>query len=63
MVVDVDVGVDGLLRPQSPSRAALAAGDRPGAIAAGKRAIQLNPRLAVQASTDGDLAAIRGELQ
>lgn len=41
----------------------LAAGDRPGAIAAARRAIQLNPKLAVQASTDGDLAGIRSELQ
>lgn len=40
----------------------LAAGDRAGAVAAARRAIALNPKLAVQAAGDADLAAIRAEL-
>ncbi len=40
----------------------LAAGDRAGAIAAARRAIALNPKLAAQAQVDGDLAPIRGDL-
>ncbi len=40
----------------------LAAGDRPGAIAAARRALKLNPKLAAQARSDPDLAAIRSEL-
>ncbi len=41
----------------------LASGDRAGALAAAKRAIALNPKLAVQAASDGDLAGIRDELK
>lgn len=41
----------------------LAAGDRPGALAAARRALELNPKLAVQARSDPDLAAIRDELK
>ena len=41
----------------------LAAGDRPGAIAAARRALTLNPKLAAQAAVDPDLAAIRAELK
>jgi tetratricopeptide (TPR) repeat protein len=41
----------------------LAAGDKPGALSAARRALQLNPKLAVQAASDPDLAAIRAELQ
>ncbi len=40
----------------------LAAGNRPGAIDAAKRALQLNPRLGAQAKSDPDLAPIRAEL-
>lgn len=40
----------------------LANGDRRGALAAVRRAIQLNPKLAVQAQNDDDLAAIRDAL-
>jgi len=40
----------------------LANGDKPGALAAVKRAIQLNPKLVAQARGDSDLAALRGEL-
>jgi tetratricopeptide (TPR) repeat protein len=40
----------------------LASGDRPGALAAVRRALELNPRLAAQARSDADLAAIRAEL-
>ena len=40
----------------------LANGDKPGALAAAKRAIKLNPKLVAQARGDDDLAAIRGEL-
>ena len=40
----------------------LANGDKPGALAAVRRAIQLNPKLVVQARGDSDLAALRGEL-
>lgn len=41
----------------------LANGDRSGAIAAAKRALLLNPKLAVQAAGDSDLAAIREALK
>lgn len=41
----------------------LAAGDRPGALAAARRALTLNPKLAAQAAADPDLAAIRAELK
>lgn len=41
----------------------LAAGDRPGALAAARRALALNPKLAAQATVDLDLAAIRAELK
>ncbi len=41
----------------------LANGDRPGAVAAARRALALNPGLAAQAAADGDLAAIREELR
>jgi len=40
----------------------LASGDKPGALAAVKRAIRLNPKLATQARQDNDMAALRGEL-
>ena len=40
----------------------LAAGNRPGAIEAARRALKLNPKLAAQAKADSDLAAIRAEL-
>ncbi len=40
----------------------LAAGDRAGALAAALRALKLNPKLAAQAKSDPDLAAIRAEL-
>lgn len=40
----------------------LAAGDRKGALDAARRALALNPKLAAQARTDPDLAAIRSEL-
>lgn len=40
----------------------LANGDKTGALAAAKRAIKLNPRLATQARGDQDLAGLRGEL-
>jgi len=40
----------------------LASGDKAGAQAAVKRAIQLNPKLATQARQDSDLAGLRGEL-
>ncbi len=41
----------------------LANGDRAGALAAARRAIQLNPKLAQQARVDNDLAALRDELR
>jgi uncharacterized Ntn-hydrolase superfamily protein len=41
----------------------LANGDRAGALAAVRRAIRLNPKLAKQAQVDGDLAALRDELR
>ncbi len=41
----------------------LAAGDRPGALSAARRALELNPKLAAQARSDPDLAAIRNELK
>jgi uncharacterized Ntn-hydrolase superfamily protein len=41
----------------------LANGDRPGALAAVRRAIKLNPKLVAQARGDNDLAALRGELR
>ena len=41
----------------------LAAGDRPGALEAARRALKLNPKLAAQAAADPDLAAIREELK
>jgi len=41
----------------------LAAGDAPGALAAARRALKLNPKLAAQAAVDPDLAAIRAELK
>ncbi len=41
----------------------LAAGDRPGALAAARRALKLNPKLAAQAASDPDLEAIRPELR
>ncbi|HPS79208.1 MAG TPA: DUF1028 domain-containing protein [Thermoanaerobaculaceae bacterium] len=40
----------------------LANGDHAGALAAARRAIALNPKLAIQAARDGDLAALRAEL-
>jgi tetratricopeptide (TPR) repeat protein len=40
----------------------LAAGDKGGALAAARRALKLNPKLAVQARSDPDLAAVRTEL-
>ena len=40
----------------------LASGDKPRALAAVKRAIRLNPKLATQARQDNDMAALRGEL-
>ena len=40
----------------------LAAGDRAGAVAAARRALKLNPKLAAQAAADPDLAAIRADL-
>ena len=40
----------------------LAAGNRGGAVEAARRALKLNPKLATQAKSDPDLAAIRGEL-
>lgn len=40
----------------------LAAGNRAGAVEAAKRALKLNPKLAAQARSDGDLEAIRAEL-
>lgn len=40
----------------------LANNDRQGALSAARRAIALNPKLAVQASRDSDLAAIRSDL-
>lgn len=40
----------------------LAAGDRAGAVEAARRALKLNPKLASQARSDADLAAIRSEL-
>ena len=40
----------------------LAAGDRAGAVSAARRALKLNPKLAVQARSDPDLGAIRAEL-
>jgi uncharacterized Ntn-hydrolase superfamily protein len=40
----------------------LANGDKPGALAAVKRAIRLNPKLASQARQDNDMAALRDEL-
>lgn len=40
----------------------LAAGDRPGALAAARRALNLNPKLAAQARSDPDLETIRAEL-
>jgi hypothetical protein len=40
----------------------LAAGDRPGAITAARRALALNPKLAAQAKSDPDLEAIRPDL-
>jgi uncharacterized Ntn-hydrolase superfamily protein len=39
----------------------LAAGDEPGALAAIKKALKLNPKLANQASKDTDLAGLRGD--
>lgn len=41
----------------------LAAGDKPGALSAARRALTLNPKLAAQAASDPDLAAIRSELR
>lgn len=41
----------------------LAAGDRDGALAAARRALALNPKLAAQAAVDPDLEAIRAELR
>ncbi len=41
----------------------LAAGGRDGALAAARRALALNPKLAAQAAVDPDLAAIRAELR
>lgn len=41
----------------------LAAGDRDGALAAARRALKLNAKLAAQAAVDPDLAAIRAELR
>ena len=41
----------------------LANGERAGAVAAAKRALKLNPKLAAQAAADGDLAAIRKDLE
>jgi tetratricopeptide (TPR) repeat protein len=40
----------------------LAAGDRPGALSAVRRALKLNPKLGAQAKVDPDLEAIRAEL-
>lgn len=40
----------------------LANNDRRGALVAARRAIKLNPKLGVQAASDSDLEAIRGEL-
>jgi tetratricopeptide (TPR) repeat protein len=40
----------------------LAAGDRPGALSAARRALELNPKLAAQAKSDPDLEGIREEL-
>jgi tetratricopeptide (TPR) repeat protein len=40
----------------------LASGDKPGALSAARRALKLNPKLAVQAASDPDLEAIRAEL-
>ena len=40
----------------------LAAGDRVGALAAARRALKLNPKLAAQAAADPDLEAVRAEL-
>jgi len=39
----------------------LAAGDKPGALEAIKKALKLNPKLANQASKDDDLAGLRGD--
>lgn len=41
----------------------LAAGDAEGALAAARRALELNPKLAAQAKSDPDLAAIRENLK
>jgi len=41
----------------------LAAGSRAGAVEAARRALKLNPKLAAQAASDPDLAAIRAELR
>ena len=41
----------------------LAAGDRARALAAARRALKLNPKLAAQAASDPDLEAIRAELR
>lgn len=41
----------------------LANGDRPGALAALKRAIELNPKLATQAKADNDLAGFSAQLK
>ncbi len=41
----------------------LANGDKPGALAALRRAVELNPKLATQARADKDLAAVRAELR
>jgi uncharacterized Ntn-hydrolase superfamily protein len=41
----------------------LAAGDEAGALTAARRALQLNPKLATQADSDPDLAAIRARLK
>jgi len=41
----------------------LANGDKPGALAAARRALALNPKLAAQAAKDDDLAGIREELK
>lgn len=41
----------------------LAAGDKPGALSAARRALELNLKLAAQAASDPDLAAIRAELR
>jgi tetratricopeptide (TPR) repeat protein len=41
----------------------LAAGDADGALAAARRALELNPKLAAQAKSDPDLAAIRENLK